>query len=99
MRPSLPLALAVLLAAIVAAPVAAVAPGGAAEETVTGVLEAVQVELADDADRVIYTVRDGHRVTHVKFESGDPAALAGAIVTVHGNRKGGALNVRSAAPG
>src|SRR4051812_13491019 len=99
MRPSLPIVAAALLAAVLAAPAAALTPGGAAEETVTGVLEAIQVESRDGTDPLIYSVRQGHRVTPVAFESGDASALAGATVSVRGVHRDGRLEVRSARPG
>src|SRR5690242_10207074 len=68
-RRTLPLLGAALLAAAIAAPVAAVAPGGASLETVSGVLEAIQVEGRDGSDPVIWSVRDGHRVTPVHFDN------------------------------
>src|SRR4051794_33156549 len=93
------IAAAALLAGLLAAPVAAVTPGGASEETVTGVLEAIQVEGRDGSDPIIYSVRDGHRVTPVRFGRGDPGRLAGARVSVLGQRRGGVLEVASATPG
>ena len=100
-RSSLPIAAAAFLAAVIAAPVAAVAPGGASDETVTGVFEAIAVDTPGGGpDRFEYTVRHGHDVTRVAFDAGDPQAFAGATVSVTGNRRGGTtLHARSARPG
>jgi chitodextrinase len=101
MRPSLPIAAAALLAAVVAAPVAAVAPGGASDETVTGVLEAVQVDDPGSVgDRYEYTIRKGHQLTRVTFAAGNPRKVAGDVVSVKGKRGAdGTLHARSARPG
>ena len=87
-RSSLPIAAAAFLAAVIVAPVAAVAPGGASDETVTGVFEAIAVDTPGGGpDRYEYTVRRGHDVTRVAFDAGDPQAFAGATVSVTGNRR------------
>jgi chitodextrinase len=98
-RGSLPALAAALLVAVLAAPVAAVTPGGAAEETVRGVLEAIQVEGRDGSDPRVYSIRDGHRVTPVQFRAGDASRLTGARVSLRGIRHGQSIDARSAAPG
>jgi len=98
MRPSLQVLAALLLAAVFAAPVAAVTPGGAAEETVTGILENALVERGDGRDHVITTVRSAKAITELKFDKGSASDLAGARVTVTGHRSGRVLQVSSANP-
>jgi chitodextrinase len=99
MRQSLQVLAAFLLAAVFAAPVAAVTPGGAAEQTLTGLVEAAQVELGDGRDHFEYTLRSSTTITPLDFATGNPHQLVGARVSVTGIRADGALRVRSATPG
>ena len=98
MRQSLQILAALLLAAVFAAPVAAVTPGGAAEETVTGIVENALVEMGDGRDHVITTIRSGTAITQLTFAKGSAANLAGARVSVTGHRSGRFLHVASADP-
>ncbi len=100
MRPSAQVLAGLLLAAVFAAPVSAATPGGAAEESVTGVLEMAQVDgFHAGPDRIEWTVRSDNRVTPVEFRSGNPRSLVGARVTLTGTRSKGVLDVASGRPG
>ena len=100
MRHALQVLAAALLAATVAAPVAAVTPGGAAQESLTGIVETAYVELGDGRDHFLYSLRDRlGRITPLEFAQGNPRSLAGSKVTLRGTRVGGSLRVRSTAAG
>ena len=66
MRHTLQALAALLLASLFAAPVAAVTPGGASQVTITGVVEAAQVELGDAGDHYEYTIRSGNEITRFR---------------------------------
>ncbi len=99
MRHPLQVLAAILLAAVFAAPVSAVTPGGAAEESLTGIIETAQVEMADGRDHFATTLRSGTAITPVEFARGNARDLSGSRVTITGIRHGGVLRVASAAPG
>lgn len=99
MRKPLQILAAALLAAAVAAPVHAVTPAGAAEQTVTGIIENALVEKGDGRDHFVTTLRTGNVITAVEFGEGDPKPLAGSRVSVTGRRIGGVLHAGSARPG
>jgi hypothetical protein len=99
MRHALQLIAAALLVLVVAAPVAAVEPGGAARETLSGILEAAQVDRPGGGDAFVYTLRDGRTITPLTFDRGHPRELAGARIEVTGQRTGQGLRVRDAKPG
>ncbi|HYO42814.1 MAG TPA: hypothetical protein VES19_06395 [Candidatus Limnocylindrales bacterium] len=98
MRQSLQVLAALLLAAVFAAPVAAVTPGGSAQETVTGIVETALVEMGDGRDHTVTTIRSHNRITEVDFEQGDASGLTGARVSLTGIRSGRVLRVTSANP-
>jgi hypothetical protein len=88
------------LALVFAAPVAAGTPGGAAEETLTGVLEQVIVEDLDPGrSHEEFTLRTQRGLVELRFADGGPEGMGGATVTVTGRRNGRALDVRSSRPG
>jgi hypothetical protein len=94
MRHVLQLIAAALLALVVAAPVSAVTPGGAARQTLTGIVEAAQVELGDARDHFVYTLRSGTTITPLTFERGNARQLVGARVSLTGMPTGNGLRVR-----
>ena len=92
--------LALLLALLFAAPVDAVTPGGAAEDTLTGILEQVIVENPDAGrSHEEYSLRTSRGVFELRFADGGPDGLGGATVTVTGRRAGMALDVATSRPG
>ncbi len=96
MRSTLRVLLASLLVAAFAAPVAAASSGGATQETISGVLEAIHVdEFATGREREDYALRTAHGVIPLEFADGGPDGDGGATVTVTGTRSGGALRVQS----
>jgi len=89
-----------LLAATIAAPVSAATAGGATEESLTGLLEMAQVDnFGNSVDSLVYSLRNGSRITPVEFASGNPAGLVGDTVTLTGTRSHGALRVPSTRAG
>ena len=100
MRSSLQALAVVLLATTFAAPVVAATPGGATEETLSGVLEAVHVdEFAAGRERERYLLRTPGGVMPLEFADGGPDGYGGAMVTVTGTRVGRALRVESSRAG
>ena len=100
MRSTLQALAAILLAATFAAPVAAATPGGATEETLTGILEAVHVdEFETGREREDYLLRTSRGLIPLAFADGGPDGYGGATVTVTGTRAGKALRVDSSRPG
>jgi hypothetical protein len=99
MRHTLQVLAALVLAAIIAVPAVAATPGGAARESLTGILETAYIELGDGQDHLVYSIRNAGGITPVEFERGDPRSISGSRVTVTGTRQGNALRVRSAEPG
>ena len=99
MRKSPQVLAAMLLAAVLAAPVSAVAAGGAAQETLTGLMETAQVEMGDGRDHFQTTLRTGSTITPVAFDTGSARGLSGSRVSVTGSRRSGVIHVRSADPG
>ncbi len=100
MRPTLSTLAAALLAVTFAAPVAAVVPGGAIEETLTGTLEAVHVdEFKTGREHEEYLLRTPRGLIPLKFADGGPVGRGGATVTVTGTRAGKALRIDSSRPG
>jgi outer membrane biosynthesis protein TonB len=96
MRSTLQVILAVLLAAVFVAPVAAAGPGGATQETISGVLEAVHVdEFATGREHEEYSLRTSHGVIPLEFADGGPDGFGGASVTVTGSRSGKVLRIGS----
>ena len=94
MRSTLQVILAILLAAVFVAPVAAAGPGGAGQETVSGILEAVHVdEFATGREREDYSLRTSHGVIPLEFADGGPDGYGGATVTVTGTRSGKTLRI------
>ncbi|MHB8891351.1 MAG: hypothetical protein ACYC65_04825 [Candidatus Limnocylindrales bacterium] len=100
MRSTLQALLALLIAATFAAPVAAATPGGATQETLSGILEAVHVdEFATGREREDYLLRTSRGLIPLEFADGGPDGFGGAAVTVTGTRAGKALRVESSRPG
>ena len=99
MRQSLQVLAALLLAAVFAAPASAVSAGGAAEETLTGIIETAQVEMGDGRDHFVYTLRSRDAITPLEFAKGNPRSLSGSRVTITGTRSGHALRLDNAEPG
>lgn len=100
MRSSLQALAAVLLATTFAAPVIAATPGGATQETLSGVLEAVHVdEFATGRERERYLLRTPGGVMPLEFADGGPDGYGGATVTVTGTRVGRALRIESSRAG
>ena len=100
MRSSLQALAAVLLATTFAAPVIAATPGGATQETLSGVLEAVHVdEFATGRERERYLLRTPGGVMPLEFADGGPDGYGGAMVTVTGTRVGRALRIESSRAG
>jgi outer membrane biosynthesis protein TonB len=100
MRPTLQFLLALVLATLMAAPVAAATTGGATEETLTGVMDAVHVDdFAGGREHERYFLTSGAMRTELEFADGGPGGLGGATVTVTGTRVGHALRVQSSSSG
>ena len=100
MRSTLQVLAAMMLAVTFSAPVAAATPGGATEETLTGILEAVHVdEFETGREREDYLLRSSRGVIPLAFDDGGPDGYGGATVTVTGTRAGKALRVDSSRPG
>ena len=79
--------IALALAALFAAPVAAVEPGGASRETLTGTLDALYVETFQEAHpRPRFELRTKTGSIPVAFADGSPEDLAGAKVKLTGRR-------------
>ena len=92
--------IALALAALFAAPVAAVEPGGAAKETHTGTLDALYVETFHESHPgPRFELRTKTGSIPLAFEAGSPEDLAGAKVKVTGRRVGKRLEVASARQG
>jgi chitodextrinase len=88
------------LAALFAAPVAAVEPGGAAKETLTGTLDALYVESFRESNpREQYELRTKTGSIALAFADGSPDGLGGAKVKVTGRRTGHRLDVANGRPG
>ncbi|HEY3335038.1 MAG TPA: zinc-dependent metalloprotease family protein [Candidatus Limnocylindrales bacterium] len=99
-RPVLQSILALSLAAVFAAPVDAVEPGGAAKESLTGTLDALFVETFREVHpRERYELRTRTGSIPLAFADGGPDGLAGAKVKVTGRRVGRTLEVASSRPG
>ena len=100
MRSSLQALATVLLATTFAAPVIAATPGGATQETLSGVLEAVHVdEFATGREGERYLLRTPGGVMPLEFADGGPDGYGGATVTVTGTRAGRALRIESSRAG
>ena len=81
--------IALALAALFAAPVAAVEPGGASRETLTGTLDALYVETFHEAHPgPRFELRTKAGSIPVAFADGSPEDLAGAKVKLTGRRVG-----------
>src|SRR6476661_9893557 len=92
--------IALALAALFAAPVAAVEPGGAAKETHTGTLDALYVETFHESHPgPRFELRTKAGSIPVAFADGSPEDLAGAQVKLTGRRVGKRLEVASGRPG
>lgn len=99
-RPVLPSILALALAALFVAPVSAIEPGGAANETLTGTLDALYVETFHESHpREQFELRTRTGSIPLAFADGGPEDLAGAKVKVTGRRVGHRLEVSSSRPG
>ncbi len=99
-RTSLQSVLALLLAFLLVAPVTSATAGGAVEETMTGVLEAVHVDaFASRSAHEEYVLRTSRGITALAFADSGPIGLGGATVTVTGTRVGKGLHVASSKPG
>ncbi len=80
------LVLGLLLAVVIAAPVAAVTPGGASQRTLTGTLEQAYVDgFGTTPDSTAWTLRSGNRLTHVNLRGQDAARYEGRRVSITGN--------------
>src|SRR3954471_9250901 len=91
--------IALALAALFAAPVAAVEPGGAARETHTGILDALYVETFHESHPgPRFELRTKAGSIPLAFDDGSPVSLAGATVKLTGRRVGKTLEVNSARP-
>ena len=91
---------AALLAVAVIAPVDAAAPGGSAQETITGVLETVHVDALDTGlEHEEFTLRSAGRVTRLEFPGDGPVELTGATVTLAGTRTRAGPRIDSSTPG
>ncbi len=100
MRSSVQTLAAILLAATFVAPVAAATPGGATQETLSGVLEAVHVdEFSTGREREDYLLRTPGGMIPLEFADGGPDGYGGATVTVTGTRVGKVLRVGSSRAG
>ncbi len=92
--------IALALAALFAAPVAAVEPGGASRETLTGTLDALYVETFHESHPgPRFELRTKAGSIPVAFADGSPEDLAGAKVKLTGRRVGKRLEVASGRPG
>ena len=92
--------IALALAALFAAPVAAVEPGGASRETLTGTLDALYVETFHESHPgPRFELRTKTGSIPVAFANGSPEDLAGAKVKLTGRRVGKRLEVASGRPG
>ena len=99
MRSTLRVLLASLLVAAFAAPVAAASSGGATQETISGVLEAIHVdEFATGREREDYALRTAHGVIPLEFADGGPDGDGGATVTVTGPARVGRSGSRAPTP-
>ena len=87
-----------LLALVVSAPVSAVVPGGAAQQSMTGTLEMVYQDGMDRGpDAETWVLRSGHRITPLRPGTQDPSRWAGRRVTVTGTLAAETLGTTSIA--
>ena len=109
-RSTLQTILALALAVLFVAPVSAVEPGGAEQETISGTLQAMWIESfeahegevgdehADERAREHYELRTNVAVIPLAFADGGPQGLGGAKVEVTGRRVGKTLHVKGSGP-
>lgn len=98
-RTALQTIIALALAALFAAPVAAVQPGGASRETLKGTLQALYIETfreSHPAPSFQLETRTGP--VPLRFDRGTPEDLSGAVVEITGTREGKSLRVSDARP-
>ena len=99
-RTTLHTLIALALAVLFVAPVAAVEPGGAAQETISGTLGAYWLEDPKGGHgHEEYELRTSTGVVPLEFADGGPEGLGGAKVQVTGRRVGRSLKVAGSTPG